>query len=249
VKYYLYISDAKVDMLISQIPHEAKKKIATEWKVDLKLLSASRKAESEPDDTRIARLEAVVSFIREYGDVGSVDAPGEYVADTLDMNWVQLRDSTGRARRSGIPGLTARGDSPDGPIVYFGARTERTYICLGGSRKYSLGNVEPSTAGNSSFAPALIAGLIAGLEWGGLEPETVPLDKVWMHGNTEDDKAFSDFTGKDLPLLAIWLAATGYSTVKQNLEFLAKRLIYRASPFADGSHCLLASPLYVALAE
>src|ERR1022692_4308702 len=31
VKYYLYISDAKVDMLLSQIPHEPKKKIALEF--------------------------------------------------------------------------------------------------------------------------------------------------------------------------------------------------------------------------
>jgi hypothetical protein len=43
VKYYLYISDSKVDMLLSQIPHETKKTIAAEFKIDLKLFSALKK--------------------------------------------------------------------------------------------------------------------------------------------------------------------------------------------------------------
>lgn len=62
MKYYIYISDAKVDMLFPQVPHDIKKKVATEWKMDLKLLSAARKVETESEDNRIARLETVVDF-------------------------------------------------------------------------------------------------------------------------------------------------------------------------------------------
>jgi hypothetical protein len=36
MRYYIYISDAKVDMLLSQIPHEQRNKIATELKLDFK---------------------------------------------------------------------------------------------------------------------------------------------------------------------------------------------------------------------
>jgi len=46
MKFYLYVSDAKVDMLFSQVPHELKKKVATEWKIDLKLLDLLRREAS-----------------------------------------------------------------------------------------------------------------------------------------------------------------------------------------------------------
>jgi hypothetical protein len=74
-------------MLPPQVPHELKKKVAFEFKLDLKLLSASRRSETEGADDRIARLETVVNFIRETGDIGSVDAPREYVEDALPMKW------------------------------------------------------------------------------------------------------------------------------------------------------------------
>src|SRR5260370_38180925 len=32
-KYYIYISDAKIDMLLPQVPHDLKKKVATEFKL------------------------------------------------------------------------------------------------------------------------------------------------------------------------------------------------------------------------
>ena len=57
MKYYVYISDSKVDMLLQQIPHSEKKKLASEFKVDLKVLGATWKRESEPEQGRISRLD------------------------------------------------------------------------------------------------------------------------------------------------------------------------------------------------
>ncbi len=85
MKYYTYISDAKVDMLFPQVPHEIKKKVATEFGFDLKFLSAKRKAESESEENRITRLEVVAEYLRKSGKVGSVDEPDDYIADTLLM--------------------------------------------------------------------------------------------------------------------------------------------------------------------
>ncbi len=85
MKYYVYISDAKVDMLLPQITQEQKKKLATEFKIDLKILSASRKTETEMDDNRITKLEAVCEFIRQYGNLGTVDAPDEYIEDSMPL--------------------------------------------------------------------------------------------------------------------------------------------------------------------
>ncbi|HLH02645.1 MAG TPA: hypothetical protein VKX25_07740 [Bryobacteraceae bacterium] len=58
MRYYIYISDAKIDMLWPQVPHAVKKKVANEFKIDLKAFSASRKVETEAEDSRIARPEA-----------------------------------------------------------------------------------------------------------------------------------------------------------------------------------------------
>src|SRR5687768_4399156 len=87
MKYYVYISDAKVDMLLAQIPHDAKQRLATEFRFDLKLLSAARKTETESEDNRFTRLDAVVTFIREFGNLGTVDAPDEYFEGSLEMRW------------------------------------------------------------------------------------------------------------------------------------------------------------------
>lgn len=38
MKYYIYISSLKVDMLFEQLPAPLKKKIAAELKIDLKIL-------------------------------------------------------------------------------------------------------------------------------------------------------------------------------------------------------------------
>ena len=102
MKYYVYVSDSKVDMLLSQIPHEVKKKIAAEFKFDLKLLSVSRKSETESEENRFSRLDAVVTFIRQYGNLGSSDEPDEYIQDELLMRWGPY------------------GSDPKSPLVYFG---------------------------------------------------------------------------------------------------------------------------------
>lgn len=131
MKYYIYISDAKVDMLFPQVPHEIKKKVATEFGIDLKVLVAKRKVESESEDNRISRLEAVLSFIGKYGNVGSVDEPDEYFEDTMPMRFLSLGDS----------------------LIYLSGHTERTLLGLGGSGKHIIGALpNPNTPISSSFA-------------------------------------------------------------------------------------------------
>jgi hypothetical protein len=165
MKYYVYISDSKVDMLLPQVPHEVKKKVATEWKLDLKIFGATRKEERETHDNRVARLEAVVSFIEEFGNVGSADEPGEYVEDTLPMRWG--------------PYGWWRGSS-DSPLVYFGGETENTIIGLGGSSMHLLGNKGPSVASSHSATPSLMAylGKELALDLGEDEDPYPPLQAV-----------------------------------------------------------------------
>jgi len=128
MKYYLYISDAKIDMLLPQIPHEAKKKIATEFGFDLKIFKASRKAEEEVEDNRISRLEAVVAFLREYGNLGSVDEPDDFFEGDQEMSMVQ-----------------------DYEGVLFTSLDDNSALCLAGSPKHLIGNYTPGN-GNSMMS-------------------------------------------------------------------------------------------------
>ncbi len=91
MKYYIYISDTKVDMLFPQVPHDIKKTVATKFGLDIKLFSASRKTETESEENRITRLEAVLEFIREYGNLGSTDDPDDYFEDVLPMRFQLLK--------------------------------------------------------------------------------------------------------------------------------------------------------------
>jgi len=121
MKYYTYISDAKVDMLFPQVPHDIKKKVATEFGIDLKFLSAKRKAEAEPEENRITRLEVVAEFIRNSGKVGSVDDPNEYIADILQMWNTTIEE-----------------------IFYLTGRTEKTFFGMGGSLQHVIGSAAKS---------------------------------------------------------------------------------------------------------
>ena len=196
MKYYVYISDAKVDMLLAQIPHDAKQRFATEFKFDLKLLSASRKTETEAEDNRYTRLDAVVTFIREYGNLGTVDEPNEYVEGSLDMRWGPYGE-----------------DDEKGSLIYFGGVTERTIVGLGGSMKHVIGNSGQTNAHSHSFTPMLVRSLERDLNF----------DERRQQAPRQDDEI--DGTGIRA-LQAVELATTEIEGPTQPLEFMAKRLLY-----------------------
>jgi hypothetical protein len=246
MKYYIYISDTKVDMLFPQVPHDIKKKVALEFKMDLKILSASRKTESETEDNRIARLETVVDFIRQYGNVGSVDNPDEYIADCLTMRWGDYGWSDWR------PGHLLE----DSPVVYFGGVTEKTIVGLGGSMKHLLGSNVESHASSYSATPFLMAYLARHLQF------RVP-GHYTLHSYEENLPwpEIASVVGRELPeftlFLAVELATTEMEGPQQRVEFLAKRLAsgpvtkWCAGVGENSSlqNVLLATPIYVALGD
>lgn len=134
-RYYLYISDTKVDMLLSQIDRRFARKHAAEWGVGLKVFSAKRTVETrEPD--QVARLERVMRHLDDFGDVGSVDEPGQFFRGTLGMQWGTAPTENGSQ------------------VVYFGGRSERMTIGLGGSTVHVLGGwAVPASAPASDGAP------------------------------------------------------------------------------------------------
>jgi hypothetical protein len=145
-RYYLYISDSKVDMLLGQIDPALTRKRTSELTVNLKVFGAMRGVESPAGADRTARLERVVRHLEDHGDLGSVDEPGQFFWGLLPMRWGSFNGTS---------------------LVYFGGHTDRTTVALGGSARHVLGSPAggPDVPGLSpSLMPSMLAGLAAGTE-------------------------------------------------------------------------------------
>jgi Family of unknown function (DUF7019) len=149
-KYYVYVSDIKVDMIYSQISHSKKKKIIKEIKSDLKLFGGILKTETEVEDNRFNKLETVANFIRESIDVGSVESPGTWIAGVLPMVTYVYEESN---------------------FVYFINPVEEKsqiqhIIALGGSSKHLIGakSTVPGSKSSLMYLEREILGVERG-EW------------------------------------------------------------------------------------
>jgi len=120
VRYYVYVSDAKLDMLSPQIPPKIRDNLAAELKIDLKLLSLTVKSKDN-EETRYSKLSLVTKYLHEHEDVGSVDEPGRYFEGSLPMAWGPIGMGRG---------------------VYFGAITEHTILGLAGSPRHVIRSVD-----------------------------------------------------------------------------------------------------------
>jgi hypothetical protein len=142
-RYYLYISDSKVDMLLPQIDPTFPRKHTSELSLSfLKIFGARRSTESSAGTERIARLERVVRHLHDHGNLGSADEPGQFFWGLLPMQWGPF-------------------DSHPS-LVYFGGRTEHTIVGLGGSCHHMLGSAVDPTPGHvstTSLLPSLLDGL------------------------------------------------------------------------------------------
>ncbi|MFE9695137.1 DUF7019 family protein [Micromonospora sp. NPDC005806] len=219
-RYYLYISDSKVDMLLQQIDPALTRRRNTEIKVDLKIFGASRGAEL-PGADRVARLERVVRCLQDHGDLGSVDEPGQFFWGLLPLRWGPVKG--------------------DLALIYFGGCSERTWVGLGGSRAHVVGAVPGTESGpalTGSHMPSMLAGLAG--------PRGI---------RTLLDDADPGYEQAEVAALSTVRQATArLRGPAQNLEFVAKRLLYGPSPDPEqdphpNMSVLLGSPLYVALAD
>ncbi len=93
MKYYLYLSKTKVEMLASQIPASALRGISAEFKASIGVLSSTVKTADTPlPDNVYAKSEALYKYLSDAGEVGSVANPKAYIAGTLPLRWGTLWD-------------------------------------------------------------------------------------------------------------------------------------------------------------
>ena len=157
-KYYIYVSDTKVDMLFSQIPQPVRTRISTELKVDLKLLSASFTSK-EKEETRYSKLKVTIDYLQENSLIGTIRNPREYFKGNMYMNWFELIDG----------------------ITYFGGHSDKTIVGLGGSTSHLIGGGHQEAAPRgSSHSPWLLSALIKELQ--------LPIGQPVLPGHLDEEE-------------------------------------------------------------
>jgi hypothetical protein len=236
VKYYLYVSDAKLEMLYAQMPARMRDKIAAELKIDLKIIGATISAKSRPE-TRYGKLDLVREYLSKTTPVGTVADPQSYFAGTMSMRW----------------GLITGPDT--GRIVYFGGEQDSAILGLAGSRHHVVGfqgegivDSPPPSGGGSSMVPYILEQLENSIATA-LEGEASAETGSVIHLKNPGSLPRSD-SGDARALETVLYATRNLLGPAQSLEFLAKRLLMgRMVSSSEEINILLGSPLYVALAD
>jgi hypothetical protein len=230
IKFYLYISKAKLQMLFQQIGRADGSKRSVEWKAAALVGSLTRKTESAEDPIDDDdKLLAVIQELEGAGQVGTIYEPNVYVKGIMPMRWGLYDD--GGTRPNGEPAL-----------VYFGGldKENGALLGLGGSSKHVVGHEGATSTHSRSVTPALVKALLRGLEFPIAEIADMP---EWWDKRAEEDEVYQ----------AIALAQHYLRPPTQNLEFFAKTLMvgetHRSEQYIDipKATVILGTPLYVAL--
>lgn len=249
LRYYLYVSDTKLDMLFEQIDPALRRRISAEIKVDLQLASLTLRRADHPHAARMAKLRLVERYIDKHHHVGTIDKPGrEYFRGTMPMQWGWL--SHGYDEKSPTGGLDT---------AFFKGHEDSHIVMLAGSRRHVLGEqpaAEDTNLSAHSATPNILAVIAEhisgnpklGQRWRwlkGLDPRT---------GGSEDVCAAHDPPEEGLRCAA-HIRLRGPA---QQLEFLAVPLIQEQKVKIDIDDwpnpriretvdAVLATPLYVAM--
>lgn len=254
LRYYLYVSDTKLDMLFEQIDPAMRRRISAETKVDLKLASLTLRRADAPSAARLAKLRLVERYIDRHHHVGTIQEPGcEFFRGSMPMQWGWFHQ--------GYSDPNSPYDGRD--TVFFRGRDSSHVVVLAGSRRHVLGEQQPAAEDRDVRAHSATPNILAviaehisgspglGQRWRwlrSLDPRT---------GGSEDVCA-----AHDPPEVGLREAAgVRLDGPAQHLEFLAVPIlhgfveIYVPHDFVHHSipdetvHAVLATPLYVAMAK
>ena len=149
LRYYVYVSDTKIDQLFAQIPSKLLKKISIETSIDLKVIRLTVK-QNPSEENRISRLRVVERFIHQKGEVGTVDQPAQWIQGTLNLRWGPLPRSVRDPLPTGLDPVRTSGDDfwtmpaeelgfVHSNVVFFVGRSDRNLIGMCGSMRHVLG--------------------------------------------------------------------------------------------------------------
>ncbi|WP_212998679.1 DUF7019 family protein [Winogradskya consettensis] len=141
-RYLVYVSDRKIDMLLPQLDAGATRQRKWEIGFDLKLLKAKATDEPRAGADRVTRLERVVRWLHDHGDLGTVDNPGQFVWGLMPLRWGPMIGQDGHS------------------MIYLGGRDEKTVVGLGGSREHVFGLPGQEAGQGSPLSRSMLPSLL-----------------------------------------------------------------------------------------
>ncbi|MFE9882501.1 DUF7019 family protein [Streptomyces sp. NPDC005784] len=230
LRYYLYVSDNKLDMLYEQIDPALRKRISAEVKVDVKVASVTLRQAEQPAAVRMTKLRVIERYIDTHCQVGDVSAPGrEFFRGRLEMQWGWLTPAE-------------RPDRPS-PVVVFRGLADSDFVVLGGSRGHVLGQ----HAGDDSVALLGYSVLPSLVET--LGPHISQMEPPTRYNYRDGEVRGWRETGDEYMEYALHAASrVELSGPRQPLEFLAVPLGEAQVELWDDTvvHGVLGTPIYVA---
>ncbi len=242
MRYYIYVSDRKLDMLYPQIPKKLLANIASELNINLKLLAAEFSANirsNQNEETRYSKLRLVVRYIEKHLKVGAIDAPLAYFKGILPLSWRPF-DIVNAETKEVIN------------TVLFKGFVRNTHVILTGSAQHIIGSEAEKSS--KSPGPSLSFTLTNFLLSTLYQSEEVSPSPQVIHdyiGEQESLRILNRRMIESGGLMKGW--------PEQRLEVLGRTLIYgpqlessENKPAVYGSehpYILLGTPLYVALAD
>ena len=155
MRYYEYLSSAKVDMLFPQIDRSTKV-TGTEIGISVKVLTFSRKTNGQEPPSVYEKLAEVEDWIYAHGEpVGTVDEPAAWIYGRMRLGMTV------------VPKGWERRDSPqvplDGTVLFAGDSGDGACLVMGGSARHlhdlnalPVANVEYRQAGSNANALGIL---------------------------------------------------------------------------------------------
>lgn len=238
MKYYVYVSESKINMLFDQIGLSDKEERTTSLEFDLKVLKGRVEKSKGIPANKFKKLNTVIKQLEKEKLVGSITDPSQYIKGCLKMIWT----TWSMARL------------PHSPITFWGHMSEKLTLALAGSKYHLLGEQRRGRTSSGSSPPTILSWLAQELD----------ISKTDFAGKYKRFWKVVDFCAADVPDFlqlksevnrvidqAVYLSHWSGGTIGK-YEFIAK-LLHR-DHWGQGSEgeevdIILATPLYVALVE
>lgn len=221
MKYYFYVSEAKLEMLKGQIPEPLKQKYSAEFGINWGVVTAKAGAEVEAGRAP-SQLEAVSQFVINEKQPGSLQDAREWALDRMRVKHVSVRENTN--------------------LFLLVGKKDGVYHCLGGSTHHVTGNHrgEDVNVGLSYF-PYMARAIDKEFSEAGIQARDGSAE---LFGNAKVRDTFGGVRTHEwadaIRALYEWNDAPTFE-----VAFLARFLAYGRSLYQD--YCAVWSPLYVEL--
>ncbi|AKU21242.1 SAVMC3_10250 family protein [Massilia sp. NR 4-1] len=219
---FVYVSDAKVQMLHSQIPYAASHQLEAEVGANLGVLSAKLKTR-QPDTSQASKIRLIEAYIEKNYGFGTCIEPKEWIRDDVMVK------SISPVAFGGLFGLVGRSGNH--------------YFLIGGSSRNVLGAaLSGQTAGiGLSYFPYMVEALKQGFkEW----EEEREVRRIWGERTDIEPERIAVGMARDEFASAVKGVVNATSGPEFGVRVVARHLATEPLVYVEGQASLF-TPLYV----